>query len=133
MIRAVADTHAIIWYVFGDPRLSMDMRSLIEQATLAGDQIAFSSITLAEIVYLSERDRIPSTTFSDLIRLVESGRSVWVEIPFDRSIAHTMQRVSRAEIPELADRMIAATALHLGVPVITRDHKIEASNIATIW
>jgi predicted nucleic acid-binding protein len=133
MIRAVADTHAVIWHVFGDSRLSVNMQSFIEQATLAGDQIAFSSITLAEIVYLSERDRIPATTLSDLMRLVDSDRSVWVEIPFDRSIADAMQRVSRAEIPELADRMISATALHLGVPVITRDHKIEASNIATIW
>ena len=48
-------------------------------------------------------------------------------------IAEAMQRVTREEIPEFADRMILATALQLGVPVITRDRKIEASTIVTIW
>jgi predicted nucleic acid-binding protein len=33
----------------------------------------------------------------------------------------------------MPDRIIAATALHLGVPVITRDRKIRASNLKSIW
>ena len=41
MIRAVADTHAVIWCLFQDSRLSLKARSYIEQVTLAGDQIAF--------------------------------------------------------------------------------------------
>jgi hypothetical protein len=34
--------------------------------------------------------------------------------------------------PDLPDRVIAATALHFGVPVINRDRKIRSSNIETI-
>jgi PIN domain nuclease of toxin-antitoxin system len=33
----------------------------------------------------------------------------------------------------MPDRIIAATALHLSVPLITRDRKIHASSIETIW
>jgi PIN domain nuclease of toxin-antitoxin system len=33
----------------------------------------------------------------------------------------------------LPDRIIAATAVHLGVPVISRDRKIQSSSIATVW
>jgi PIN domain nuclease of toxin-antitoxin system len=62
-MRAVADTHAVIWYLFDDSRLSDSARSYIEQVTIA----------------------------------------------------------------------IAATALYLNVPVITRDRKIQASNLQTIW
>jgi PIN domain nuclease of toxin-antitoxin system len=62
MIEAIADTHALIWYLFKDSRLSNTARSQIEQATTVGNQIGFSSITLAEIVYLSERNRIPAET-----------------------------------------------------------------------
>ena len=58
MLRAVADTHAVIWYIFGDARLSVTARNTIEQIAAEGNQVAFSSITLAEIVYLSERGRI---------------------------------------------------------------------------
>jgi PIN domain nuclease of toxin-antitoxin system len=34
MIRAVADTHAVIWYLFQDSRLSLKARSYIEQASI---------------------------------------------------------------------------------------------------
>ena len=63
MLRAMADTHAIIWYLFADPRLSDKARTTIEEAAVEGDQIALSSITLAEIVYLSEKGRIVPVTF----------------------------------------------------------------------
>jgi PIN domain nuclease of toxin-antitoxin system len=33
----------------------------------------------------------------------------------------------------MPDRIVAATALHYGVPVISRDGRIRASNIRTIW
>jgi len=37
------------------------------------------------------------------------------------------QSVSREQIPDLPDRVIAATALLHGVPVLTRDHRIRSS------
>jgi PIN domain nuclease of toxin-antitoxin system len=53
VLRSVADTHAVIWYIFRDVRLSATARNTIEQIAAEGNQVAFSSITLAEIVYLS--------------------------------------------------------------------------------
>ncbi|WP_332966850.1 MULTISPECIES: type II toxin-antitoxin system VapC family toxin [unclassified Microcoleus] len=95
--------------------------------------MAFSSITLAEIVYLSERGRINSTTLDLLLREVESDDALLVEIPFDRNIALTLRQVDRSQIPDLPDRIIAATALYLNVPVISRDRRIQLSSIDTIW
>jgi predicted nucleic acid-binding protein len=133
VIQAVADTHAVIWHLFNDPRLSNSARLYIEQTTVGGNCIAISTITFAEIIYLSERDRIPAETLPELLKLIDSGESVWIEVPFNRAIAVAMGQVVRSQVPELADRMIAATALHLDIPVITRDHKIQASNLSTIW
>jgi PIN domain nuclease of toxin-antitoxin system len=56
MFHAVADTHTIIWYIFADKRLSPSAQMVIDDAAANGDQIAFSSITLAEIIYLGEKD-----------------------------------------------------------------------------
>ncbi|WP_333250371.1 MULTISPECIES: PIN domain-containing protein [unclassified Microcoleus] len=95
--------------------------------------MAFSSITLAEIVYLSERGRINSTTLDLLLREVESDDALLVEIPFDRNIALSLRQVDRSQIPDLLDRIIAATALYLNVPVISRDRRIQLSSIDTIW
>ena len=133
MIRAVADTHAVIWYIFNDSRLSPVARAVIEQAASAGDQIGVSSISLAEMIYLLERNRIPADTLTRLKTALEDSTVVLTEVPFDREVAFAMQQVDRAQVPELPDRIVAATAFHLKVPVITRDHKIQASNISTIW
>jgi len=42
-------------------------------------------------------------------------------------------RVERAQIPDLPDRIIAATALYLGLPLISRDRRILLSDVDTIW
>jgi PIN domain nuclease of toxin-antitoxin system len=33
----------------------------------------------------------------------------------------------------MPDRIVAATALYFGVPAISRDGRIRASNIQTVW
>lgn len=133
MLRAVADTHAVIWYIFRDSRLSVTARTTIEQIAAEGNQVAFSSITLAEIVYLSEKGRINSMTLDRLLIEVASDNALLVEIPFDRNIALTLRQVDRSQIPDLPDRIIAATGLYLKVPVISRDRRIQLSTIDTIW
>ncbi len=133
MLRAVADTHAVIWYIFRDVRLSATARNTIEQIAAEGNQVAFSSITLAEIVYLSERGRIDAATLDRLLRAINSENALLVEIPFDRNIAQALMRVERSQIPDLPDRIIAATALYLGLPLISRDRRIQLSDVNTIW
>ncbi|UBF27238.1 type II toxin-antitoxin system VapC family toxin [Kovacikia minuta CCNUW1] len=133
VIAAVADTHAIIWYIFADRRLSETARTTIEQIAAEGNQVAFSSITLAEIVYLSERGRIATETLEWLLREVDQEDSVLIEVPFDRHIAQALSQVERSQVPDLPDRMIAATALYLGVLLISRDHQIQLSDVETIW
>lgn len=133
MIVAVADTHTIIWYLFNDERLSNIARQTIETAAIDGNEIGIASITLAEIVYLSEKNRIPEQTFERLLNAIEKENSLLIEIPLDKNVVKTLVRVDRTQIPDLPDRIIAATALYTQVPVISRDRKIKLSNIQTIW
>ncbi len=37
MLRAVADTHAVIWYIFADSRLSVTARTTIEEIAAQGN------------------------------------------------------------------------------------------------
>ena len=66
-IAGIADTHTAIWYLYDDLRLSPAARAFIEDDRERGDTIGLSAITLAEIVYLAEKARIPPT------RSAESG------------------------------------------------------------
>lgn len=133
MIAAVADTHAVIWYLANDARLSTRARTAIEDAAHNGEQIAISAITLVEIVYLVEKGRVPAGRFTQLMTAFDDPDSVLVEVALTPMIARTLSRVDRDEVPDMPDRMIAATALNLNVPVISRDGRIRASSITTIW
>jgi PIN domain nuclease of toxin-antitoxin system len=131
MIVAVADTHALIWALMGDPRLSHAARSAMSVA--GTDSVGVSAISLVEILYLEEKKRLPAGVFARVTSALTSPTSALAAIPIDASIAATMALINRDSIPDMPDRIIAATALHLGVPLISRDAKIRASNIATVW
>lgn len=133
MLRGIADTHAIIWYVFGDNRLSPTAKAFIDSVAYDSHQIVLSAITFAEIVYLAEKGRIPADTLARLLALLDAPASVLVEIPFNRRIAEALPRVDRLKVPDLPDRIITATAVELDLPLISRDGKIQVSGVATIW
>jgi PIN domain nuclease of toxin-antitoxin system len=133
MTHAVADTHTVIWYLYNDSRLSPTARTWFEDAAIAGEQIALSSITLAEMIYLIEKGRIDTAALTRLTTELDAADTVLVEVAFDRSIPQAMNRVPRSEVPDLPDRIIAATALHLGIPVISRDREIQSSGLTTVW
>jgi PIN domain nuclease of toxin-antitoxin system len=133
MLAAIADTHTVIWHIFDDNRLSKAARVFLDDAATAGNLIGLSSITLAEIVYLIEKSRISTETLTRLLAALDSPGSMLADVPFDRHIAQALSRVKRSAVPDLPDRVIAATALHLGVPLISRDRKIQLADVETIW
>jgi PIN domain nuclease of toxin-antitoxin system len=133
MITAVADTQAIIWYINADQRLSTAARQTIDDTAASGKQVGFSTITLIEMIYLGEKQRIAPTTFQSFATRVITGKTVFLEIPLDYHVAKIMQQIDRNQIPDMPDRIIAATALALEVPLITSDGTIRKSSVATIW
>jgi PIN domain nuclease of toxin-antitoxin system len=132
-IRAVADTHAVIWYVFDDSRLSSVARTEIDSAVANGERIAVSSISLIEMVYLVDKGRIAMAVFDGIFQALDDPNPLLLEVFCDRAIAQAMRLVDRMQVPDLPDRIIAATAVHLGVPLISRDGKIRSSSVTTIW
>ena len=133
MLVAVADTHAAIWYLSKDPRLSASAFTFMQSAAARGDVIGLSSITFVEMVYLIEKGRIPAEGLSRLARIVAEPDGAFVEIPVDLKIARALSQIDVAKVPDMPDRIIAATGLLLGVPVISRDSKIMLSGLTTIW
>ena len=133
MIRVVADTHAVLWYLYNDARLSATALAFMDSIEQAGDQIAISSIALAEMVYLIEKGKIAATAFERVVAVLEQANATLVEVPFDRTIADAMRQIDRTQVPDLPDRIVTATAMQWGVPVFSRDRKIRSSVVTTIW
>jgi len=106
---------------------------VLSHAEQNGDPVYVSAISLVEIRYLVEKGRIVQTA----LQLVENGLthvdSPLVLVILDLAITQALGQVSRSAVPDMPDRIIAATALHLGVPLVTRDAAICAAPLTTIW
>lgn len=134
MASVVADTHAIVWYVEADPRLSPAALQAIEDAARAGDPVFVSAVTFAEVVYLEEKGRVRKGQFDHLRLILTQSGAVSRIIPFDADMADAMRQIPAAIVPDMPDRMIGATALHLGLPLVTADRKLRAvPALTTIW
>jgi PIN domain nuclease of toxin-antitoxin system len=133
MIAGVADTHTALWYLFDDARLSTRAGDFIEQAAASARRIVVSSISLAEIVYLVEKNRLPANAYTDLKSAFADPDHVFKEAVFTAEVVDAMRQVPRADVPDMPDRIVAATAAYFGVPVISRDGRIHASSIQTVW
>ena len=133
MIAGVADTHAALWFLFGDPRLSTIAKDFFDKAATARQKIALTPISLAEVVYLIEKNRLPASAFDDLRTALGNPNHVLEEAPFTAEVVQVMRQVPRDAIPDMPDRIVAATAVFLGVPLISRDGRIRASTVRTVW
>jgi PIN domain nuclease of toxin-antitoxin system len=55
----VADTHAAVWFLMGSNKLSKTALDSMRSTVAAGGLIYISAITIVELVYLTERQRLP--------------------------------------------------------------------------
>jgi PIN domain nuclease of toxin-antitoxin system len=133
MSALVADTHSIIWYVQGNPKLSTRAHAAMDGAMKSGDSICISAISLVEMTYLVERRRIPTEIAEQIWDLSVNAKPLITLVPVDAAVARALVGVRRQAIPEMPDRIIAATARHLRLPLVSADEAIRASGMEVIW
>lgn len=105
----------------------------LDATTAAGDVIYVLSICLVELSYLIEKSRLPTIVREELIQTLDDPTSPCSLVPLGRVVADALELVKRSEVPDLPDRIIAATAVAMRAPLISRDAKIRASEVQTIW
>lgn len=130
--RYILDTHALIWFLVGSPKLGANARRVLNDAASA---LFLPLIALAEACWMVERGKVPTIpSVSDLLAAVDADTRV-VVVPLDRPVLDLSLGLTL--IGEMHDRQIVATALHLAsggdtVSLLTCDGNIAASGLVPI-
>jgi len=134
MSAYVTDTHALLWHLSNDPALSGPAADLFRQADAGAVEIIIPSIALIEVVYLCERQRVPDDRIDRILALPSMPGSRYRMVPLDEPVVQALRRIPRDQVPDMPDRIIGATALSLGLPLITRDSNLTSSQLLTcVW
>jgi PIN domain nuclease of toxin-antitoxin system len=129
----VLDTHAWIWFISNPENLSKRAEKTVK-AAVKERGILISSISAWELALLVREKRLKLTIeVSDWIAKSESLPFIQF-VPVTNSIAVKSVNLPLPLHPDPADRIIIATALSMGAPLVTKDKKLlEYSAIKTIW
>lgn len=128
-MRILLDTHAFLWWVFGDPQLSPAARAAIaneDNAVLVSAASAFEISTKFRIGKLPEA-AIIATDVPARIR----------EQEFE-PLAITVQHGQRAGVlpgphKDPFDRMLIAQAQAEGIPIVSDEEIFDGYGIQRIW
>jgi PIN domain nuclease of toxin-antitoxin system len=128
-LRFLADTVAIIRHFSQTGRIGETAKSLLQAADKGEHSIVISMMSVAEILYLSEKGTIPLDLRQLTDRISTSGNYRLIDI--DLGVLMQAQTIRGLE---LHDRLIVATAQVLGVPMLTSDKLISESGLVeVVW
>lgn len=136
-MRVVADSHSLLYYLFTPDRLSEPAFGALGNAE-NGEGLVVSAATLGDLWYSSHKIGKRALTpgaFESLHATVLDSENVGFEVAaVDAAVMARLMSFPLSVLPDPWDRMIVATALHLGVPLVTKDRAITATGVVeTIW
>lgn len=131
--KSVLDTHALIWYLEGNPKMGPAARTVMDDPT---SEMVLPTIVLTEAIHIVSRGRTAIPAVADLFRDVLKDSRIELA-PLTLGILQ--QSLVASTVPEMHDRLIVATALHLEslghqVEILTKDRSmIAVALVDTIW
>ncbi len=117
------DTHVLVWLLEGHASLGSKARSAIQKAA-EQDCVVISAITPWEIALLVSKNRLKLNR--DVMGwLLEALASTGMELaPLEPEIAVDSTRLPFEMHADPADRILVATARHLGATLVTADREL---------
>ncbi len=128
-----ADTHAALWYLLEPSQLSAAADQALTQADQPGAGIFVSAITIVEVIYLVEKGKLPQASLDALVATLSNPAEPMQLLPVEFNVTQAVHHIPRAVVPDMPDRIIAATAVAHHLPLVTCDPDIRSAPLATIW
>jgi PIN domain nuclease of toxin-antitoxin system len=130
-VKYVLDTHALIWYIEGNPRLGQSAKQVMDDAT---SELVLPAIALAEALDIIPKGRTSIPDVNTILQRILTDTRITIQ---PLTLAILEQSLVASAVPEMHDRLIAATALWLEslgheANLLTMDPKIIAAALVRI-
>ena len=128
-LKFLLDTHALLWWLFDDPKLPATLRQLISDPA---NEIYVSSVSAWEICTKHRLGKLPAA--EPLVQNV----SAWVARAGLQELPVTLRHAQRAGSwphphRDPFDRMLAAQSVIEDLPLISRDETLESFGVRRVW
>lgn len=132
MSRPLLDTHAWVWWICGDPRLTARERNALDNLP-PSERPVLAEISLWEVAMLVERGRLELDMDLEHWLAVASAPATVELARVTPAVAAEVARLPDKFHRDPADRLIVATARVRKLRVLTRDRKISGARLVPIW
>jgi PIN domain nuclease of toxin-antitoxin system len=115
----------------GSPRLSSTAAAALRDAE-AWEGVVVSTATIIDLWYVTQTTKQVEAKDVDGLRTKVNQSPAWSLHPVDEHVADAMTRIPRGVVSDPWDRLIVATALVLGLPLVTRTSPTSSTLSSTV-
>lgn len=143
MAKYVTDTHALIWFLDRElAELGIGAQQAFQEAEDGRSTIYVPSISCVEMDVKGDNPlkprHVPLRLLFRVLADIHSRQESYKLVPLDERIILNLSHIKINSVPDPHDRIIAATALALQLPLITRDKKLvdcakEVQRLRIVW
>ena len=119
MSPVLLDSHVVHWWSAEPDRISTAAATAIAQA----DELAVADVSWFELAWLARHERI--TLSVPLLTWLQRLAAYVRTVPVSPAIANTAVNLPSSFPGDPADRLIFATAIEHGWPLITKDQRLR--------
>jgi len=128
-VRILLDTHAFLWWLFDDPKLSQSARECIRKR---GNTIFVSAASAWEISTKHRLGKLPeaSVVVTQFSRLLKRAGMEALDVSVEHALLAGTLAIAHCDP---FDRMLAAQSRLENLPLLTRDPALAMFDIDLLW